>query len=90
MEPSLRPSPQIVNNDSHDDAGGHHVTSGVTLTGLGVFAILTSILIELLDVELLFIEPQTMGLFSSVFIVVGASMIWQGKASNRGQSQMDT
>jgi hypothetical protein len=67
-----------VSNDSHDDAGGHHVTSGVTLTGLGVFALLTSILIELLGVELLFIEPRTMGVFSSVFIVVGASMIWHG------------
>lgn len=73
-------------DDPHDGAGGHYITTGVTLVGLGAFALVAAVLIKLFGLQLHFIAPRSMALFSAGFIAVGAWMVRHGRATEGGPS----
>jgi len=75
-----------VHDDPHDGAGGHYVTAGVTLVGLGAFALVATVLVKLLGLPLHFIAPRSMALFSAGFIAVGAWMVGHGRTKDPAPS----
>jgi len=70
-----------VDDDTQNDAGGHYITTGVTLVGLGAFALVVSVLIKLFGLQLHFIAPRSMAVFSAGFVAVGAWMVRHGRAA---------
>jgi hypothetical protein len=68
--------------DDLDDAGGHYVTAGTTLVGLGAVAIAAAaVLAMVLRVDLRFIDGQTMAVIGGGFVGVGGWMIAYGRRS---------
>ena len=50
----------------------------MTLMGLGAFALVLSVVIRVLNVDLHFIDPRAMAFFSAAFVAVGAWMVRHG------------
>lgn len=67
----------------HDDegAGGHYVSSGVALAGLGLFGFVIALISTvILKTDPQLIDGRAMALTSFALVLVGAWMIHYGKA----------
>lgn len=63
-----------------DDVGGHYVTAGVAIAGLGSFGMVVALLLHTsFDVQLGFINTRAMALVCLLFIVLGVWMIRSGQ-----------
>jgi hypothetical protein len=63
-----------------EDVGGHYVTAGVAIAGLGSFGMLVAMLLHSsFDIEMGFINTRAMALVCLLFIVLGAWMIRSGR-----------
>ena len=70
----------------HDDegAGGHYISSGAALVGLGTFGLVTALVSTLiLKIDGQVIDGGAMALTSVGFTTIGAWMISQGRALQR-------
>jgi len=64
-----------------DSAGGHYVTSGAVLVGLGSVALIIALVLTLfLKIEMRFIDNQGMALIGLGFIGLGVWMILHGRS----------
>ena len=62
-----------------DEAGGHYVTSGLTLVGLGALGLGVAALIGWLELDFRYIEAPALTVTASIFVITGALMIGTGR-----------
>ena len=69
-----------MRGEEEESAGGHYVTAGAALIGLGAVGLLVAIMGTLVwHVELRFIDGRAMGLTSFGFIALGGWMVRRGR-----------
>ena len=68
----------------HDEeAGGHSVTAGLALIGLGALGIAVAFLIQFLELDFKFIEVPALAISAGIFITIGAFMVRAGREDMR-------
>ena len=66
--------------EDEENAGGHYVTAGVAIAGLGAFGMLIATIIHTtVKVELGFINVRAMAMVCTLFITLGVWMIRSGR-----------
>lgn len=65
-----------------EEAGGHYVTSGLAVAGLGAFGLAAAVALKAGDFEFGFIDLRAMGVTCVLFLVVGLSMVASGRKSD--------
>ena len=71
--------------EDEDNAGGHYVTAGVAIAGLGVFGMLIATIIHTtVKVDLGFINVRAMAMVCTLFIALGT---WMIRSGNRQRSE---
>ena len=73
-----RPAPE-------ESAGGHYVTAGAAIAGLGTVGLVLAMAVRLTtDVELGFIDARTMAAICLLFIGLGSWMMLSGRHDDQG------